>query len=327
MAEISNGRRLIFVGGAPRSGTTLLQNMLDSHPDICGGPEFLHIPDIINLRKKLHLSISRRYIDFFCSYEEVDRHITSWIQDLLLPLADKEQCRLLSEKTPQNILVFSELMELFPQAKFIHVIRDPRAIVSSMRKVGTRAKNKGLKPPSFAASITAGITYVKKCFDAGFTATRTKIGAVLTVVYERLVEDPATETKRICDFLELEWSDQMISPGEKKHLGEKAITSMSNEVWYNTTMYYRNPDSRNIEKWKNQLTLARQVQITTAFEDYEELKQFGYDFSIDSLVPTKCILGLNYALFFHLGQKLYKYLSPLIRRIPGIGRIKRALFN
>ena len=44
------GSRFIFVGGAPRSGTTLVQNMLDSHPDILGGPEFIHIPDIINLR-------------------------------------------------------------------------------------------------------------------------------------------------------------------------------------------------------------------------------------------------------------------------------------
>lgn len=47
------GKRYILVGGAPRSGTTLLQNILDSHPDIVGGPEFMHLRDFVELRKTL----------------------------------------------------------------------------------------------------------------------------------------------------------------------------------------------------------------------------------------------------------------------------------
>ncbi len=135
MAEISNGRRLIFIGGSPRSGTTLVQNMLDSHPLILGGPEFLHLPNVINLRRTIHSSISREWIDIICTRDDVDRYIISSIKKLFLPLADKYQCEFYSEKTPENILVFSELIELFPEAYFIQVIRDPRGIVSSMQQV------------------------------------------------------------------------------------------------------------------------------------------------------------------------------------------------
>ena len=51
---MARGNKFIFVGGAGRSGTTMVQNVLDSHPDIIGGPQFRNIPDIIDLRKKLH---------------------------------------------------------------------------------------------------------------------------------------------------------------------------------------------------------------------------------------------------------------------------------
>jgi hypothetical protein len=154
----SQGERLIFVGGAPRSGTTLVQNMLDCHEEIYGGPEFLHIPDIVRVRSKLHASIARKWIDLICSYEQVDKMTAAWIEDFLLPLADAQRARFFSEKTPENVLVFPQLIELFPKARFIFVVRDPRAIVSSLLEVGARARAKALKPPFFTKNLAAAIT-------------------------------------------------------------------------------------------------------------------------------------------------------------------------
>ena len=199
MATLSDGSRLIFVGGAPRSGTTLVQNMLDSHPLVLGGPEFLHLPEVIGLRKVLHDSISRGWIDIICSKRDVDEHLRSLIEKLFLPLAEKHHAEYYSEKSPMNILSFSELIELFPDSHFIHVVRDPRSIVSSMKKVKERAIRKGLDIPSFTRRVSASIAYVNRCFDAGFSAVNKHPDKVLTVVFENLLNAPERETRRICD--------------------------------------------------------------------------------------------------------------------------------
>jgi sulfotransferase family protein len=275
--------RFIFVGGAPRSGTTLVQNMLDSHPDILGGPEFIHIPDIINLRQKLHHSISIEWIDLICSYDDVDNCIGSLIEDLLLPFADKYGGKLLSEKTPANVLVFSELISLFPKARFIHVVRDPRAIVASMLQAGARAKEKGIKTAGFTSSLNAAINYTKRCLKSGFGASKIAPDKIINVVYENLVTDPKSETIKICQFLKIEWSSQMLYPERLKHLGEQAITSKSDKIWYDPKTYNRDPEAHPVDKWKNQLTSMQQATVAMSFKDDEDLIRIGYDFSINSL--------------------------------------------
>lgn len=317
MVDPIKGHRFIFVGGSPRSGTTLVQNMLDSHPDICGGPEFFHIPDIIEVRKKLHQSIAKELIDLFCSYEDVDRLICSLIESLLLPLADKYECKLLSEKTTANVLVFPELIDLFPGARFIHVVRDPRAIVASMLQVGIRAKKVGRPTASFVANTSTAIDYAKKCLNAGFAASKLAPDKVLTVVYERLVTDSERETKRMCDFLKIEWSSQMMHPGSVKHLGEKPIV---NEVWYDKKTYYRDPEPGQIYKWKTQLTPIQQVIVAESFREVEGLVKLGYDFSPDDLSPISRILGLAFSfvrkipMMVRLGRRLRIVVPPPMRK-------------
>lgn len=328
MAEMSNdGHRLIFIGGSPRSGTTLVQNMLDSHPLILGGPEFLHLPDIIELRRKLHSSIDREWIDIICTREDVDSHIISLINKLLLPLADKHGCEYYSEKTPENILVFLELIELFPEARFIQVIRDPRAIVSSMQQVKKRAIEKGIKPPIFTANTSTGIAYIKRCFDAGFKASIHAPGKVLTVVYEHLLAKPETETKRLCKYLGIEWSDLMMRPGDKEHLGDRAITVKSNEIWYDSKTYNQNLAIQNMEKWKSELALCQQLQATMAFAGNRELMQYGYDFSVDGLAHGHGVLSRTFIYGLSLGRTLYRSIFFFIRKIPGISLIRNGLLT
>jgi len=325
MADKNSGHRFIFIGGSPRSGTTLVQNMLDSHPLVLGGPEFLHLQNIVDLRRRLHSSITKGWIDIICTREDVDSYIVEFIEKLFLPLADKNQCEFYSEKSPENILVFSKLIDLFPEAHFIQVIRDPRAIVSSMQQVKKRAIDKGVKTPYFTANISASIAYAKKCFDAGFTATKDAPDKVLTVVYEHLVANPETETKKICKFLGIEWNDLMLCPGDNEHLGQQAITTSSDEIWYDAKAYNRNPDSQNIEKWQSELTFGRQIRTIMAFKDNEDLMQYGYNFSLGSLTQTNYILARSYFLYLRLGSAIYRFSSFVVRKIPGISFVKKGL--
>ena len=315
MNKPSGSERLIFVGGCPRSGTTLVQNMLDSHPDVFGGPEFLHLQDIIQLRKKLKRSISVGWIDLFCSHEELDRHLRTLVQNLFLPLSDERQCTYLSEKSPMNILVFSELIDLFPEAHFIHIIRDPRAIVSSMQDVRMRAKQKQVDIPSYTTSISSCIDFTRKCFKAGFSSLEKFPEKILTVPYEHLVSNPEKESKKICKFLGIDWNDQMLMPQNRKHLGEKAITSNSGEIWYDVKTYYQEPHNKNIKKWKKRLTPLQQVKITMAFTNCEELRKFGYDFSLNNIPLTKRFIFKGILVIVDCLRIFYTHFLKLGRRV------------
>lgn len=311
MVDLNRGERFIFVGGAERSGTTLVQNMLDSHPDICGAPEFHHLPDIINLRKRLHASIERKFIDLICSYDDVDRYMCSLTETFLYPLADQHGCRFLSEKTPSNVLVFPDLINLFPAARFIHVVRDPRAIIASMLQVGKRAKQESWKAQEFTRSVCAAVAYVRQCQKTGFASFELAPDRVFEVVYERLVANPENETRRICEFLGVEWSNRMLHPKDVKHLGEKAVT---NDVWYDTKSFNRDPEPHEVDKWKNQLTYVQKVIITTAFLDNKELARRGYTFSSDDSLRMSRILGVTIGALVNFGMNAFPRSVTLARR-------------
>jgi len=314
--EMQNDKtRLVFIGGAPRSGTTLLQNMLDSHPDIVGGPEFLHLPDIVSLRKKLHASVSRKWIDLFCSHDDVDTNIRQLINNFLLPFAHKHHAKILSEKTPENVLVFSELTELLPEALFIQVIRDPRAIVASLMQVAQKARKKGLKPAPFTNNLETAIAYVNKCFKAGFQAEQRASDRVLTITYENLVQSPIDESKKICVFLGIDWNESMSTPASKKHLGEHAITVNSNELWHNAQSYNSNPNTNSLDKWEKTLTPIQQYLITSAFQKNKSLQQSGYNISVDKLANKPGPAATTGAALLRSGKKIRNAIGRAARSV------------
>ena len=166
---------------------------------------------------------------------------------------------------------------------------------------------------------------MKKCFDAGFAASKNTRGKMLTVVYEQLLMNPERETKQICSFLEIEWNDLMLFPGDKEHLGAQAITAKSNKIWYDSKTYYRNPDHQNIQKWKSKLTLGQQLKIALTFRGNKDLMQCGYDFSIDELTRENYVLSRCYFFYLWLARAIYRFLSVVIRKIPGLSLIRNGL--
>ena len=315
MTELGNkGRRLIFIGGCPRSGTTLVQNMLDCHPLVLGGPEFLHLPDMIALRRKLYASIAREWIDIICSEEEVDAYLVNWIERLFFPLASEHHCEFYSEKTPENILVFRDLMELFPEAHFIQVVRDPRAILASMQQVRKRALSKGLKPPSFTAKMSTSLAYIKRCVESGSNACHYAPEKVLTVVYEQLIAEPETEAKKICTHIGIEWDERMLRPGDKTHLGVRAITTKSDEIWYDAKSFSQNIINQDVEKWRKNLSLYQQLCATMAFSDNQALKQSGYVLTVSNLIKGRRFHERIYGYGLFIGRKLFRILLGGVKR-------------
>jgi hypothetical protein len=136
-----------------------------------------------------------------------------------------------------------------------------------------------MRPPAFTADVAAACSHAKACILSGLRASRMAPERVSTIIYEKLVESPATETKRICEFLGIPWEETMLQPGDRSHLGEEVMTKKTNEIWYDKGSFARNPVKDSVAKWKTQLTTAEQRHIARHFADVEELAEWGYELS------------------------------------------------
>lgn len=278
---------------------------MDSHPHVCGGPEFRHVADIVELRGKLRESVASGRISAYCSSADVDREIGLFVERLVTPYAEERNCEVISEKTPWDVLIFEELLEIFPGARFIFCVRDPRAVVASMLRVGQRAKEKGLDSPGFTRRLSSAVDTVKTINEAGFRVAN-ESDRVLTVVYERLLEDPEQETMRMCELLGLPWSEEMVRPGDKKHDGGKILDG----VWYTDDMYHSNLDPGRVHKWRDQLSTSQQAAVAAAFKDDGNLKALGYELSNESVSATsRTIAGISLEARSRLENLLLRFAS------------------
>lgn len=336
--NIDNDDKLIFVGGVPRSGTTLLQIMLDSHPDIYGGPEFDWLPTIVELRRLMQESVESGRINTFCSKETINKEIANFVVSLIMPVAERNGCTYISEKTPWNVLVFNELMDIFPKAHFINVVRDPRAVIASMLEVGKRGKLSGKKTPSYTRRIAAAVKIVEACQKSAKNAISKNPRRVLTIKYENIVTNPITETKKICDFLGIEWFAKMAIPSEVKHQTYAAINPIDPSPFLTKETYMQPPDSSRIERWKQTLNPLQQAYISRALGNKQEINQYGYTLKLDKEpIILKIIASWHYKAvllldnFLDILQKVEKrirnrlYLKKTVIKRPIIGGHEKRL--
>lgn len=266
-AQRARGRRqtghgLAFVGGAPRSGTTLLQNMLDSHPHVLGLPEFIALPEIMEVRDYLHDLVDREWIDRICTHQDIDASVARLIRELLLARVPEDPAiRLVTEKTPEDIFVFEALQAVLPEARFVVVVRDPRAVVASLLKVRRRFLAMGRMPAPRTRTLRAATTSTTDALDSAGRARRAASDRILAVRYEDLVREPERETRRVVEFLGLSWSGDMTTPSRFDHPGEKAITLSG--AWYDAASFNQDPDPSRADRWRSTMSPLTQAVVAT----------------------------------------------------------------
>jgi len=297
-----NEEKLIFVAGVPRSGTTLVQNILDCHPDIYGGSEFDRIPNIIDLRRKLLKSIKLERINDFVSQREVDSRIADLIKIFLFPVAHRNNCSFVSEKTPWNILAFRDLIEILPKAKFVHVIRNPLSVIASIMRVGKRANEKGTHSPDFAKDEFLTCYYIESVLKLINDLQSRYPQKIFTLKYENILDDPLTAIQKLCDYIGVGFDRAMLEPGNKDHPGREIMTR--DDSWYSEELYNRNIDNSGNDKWKHDLSAVSKAFIHFVFMNNKFIGDYSYEFSKENISLFSRLSGyLRYRKY----QKKYKF--------------------
>ncbi|MFI0410100.1 sulfotransferase family protein [Actinomadura sp. 3N508] len=250
--------RPIFVLGCPRSGTTLLQQMLHSHRRIAFPSEtrfvytsyearhrFGDLEDEAN-RRALAEWITRGDTKFRVlelDAEEVIEEIVhgpptlgSALAIVFRAYARRHGKPRWGDKRPSYFRRVPMLRRMFPDAQFVHLVRDGRDAVSSLMRM-----------PWFDGDIYAAALTWREAVDMGKRlGPRLGPGTFYELRYEDLVADPEHELQRLCIFLDEEYDPEMT-----KAYRHARRTVPSARRWHLRT--HEEPNSRNVGAWRDRL--------------------------------------------------------------------------
>ena len=187
----------VFVISSVRSGSTLLRVLLGSHSQICAPPE-LHL-------RHIAAQIDEGYPERALAEVGLgpdDLTFLLWDRLLHRELVRRGK-RVLVNKTPNDVFILDRILECWPDARLLFLLRHPAEIARSrqaVRKQDSPAKN---------------LRRVLRYCDAVETARQNHPG--LTIRYEDLTTDPEGVTREICEWLGVPWEPAMLSYRDHDH--------------------------------------------------------------------------------------------------------------
>jgi len=188
----------VFIVGMPRSGTSLIEQMLDAHPQIHGAGERGDLQMIAKV-------MANRELDQTMLHE-----LSSAYLNRIRPLAP--DARLITDKMPDNFLYLSEAARLFPQARVIHCIRDPA-------DTGLSCLFQNFKDTLPWATRQEDIAAFTEDYHRlmNHWAEHCPL-RMLTVPYEALVRDPEQWATRLLRFLDVPFHSGVIHPHQNPRI-------------------------------------------------------------------------------------------------------------
>jgi sulfotransferase family protein len=221
----------VFVLGYYKSGTSLLLNLLDGHPELLalpgesrhftsGAPRDLQALHALWIRNTITpYGIPPRWLlgtpgDASDPYDDFGRRLVAYARargdrDLLAAVAQalavtmQSTARMWVEKTPTNEFHVDTMLAAYPGARFVHIVRDPRSTIGSIRNYG--AETPIVDPLTGAAELA-------RSFRVALAEQR-RLGDRYTVVrYEDLVADPAATMRHVASQLGIACEDTLVAP-------------------------------------------------------------------------------------------------------------------
>ncbi len=197
----------IFIVGMPRSGTTLVEQIISSHSQITGAGE---LPFVARFGHLIATSL----------YEANTNNLLDFREKYLFQLQKlSNKNPFVTDKMPQNFRFLGLLAAAFPEAKIVHVKRDPAALCWANYKQYFATKSLGY---SYSINdITKYYSLYKNLMEFWEEKLDNKI---YHLDYELLTASQESETKKLIKHLNLKWEKECLSPQNNK----RAVTTASN---------------------------------------------------------------------------------------------------
>jgi len=275
----------IFIVGANRSGTTLLRLILNAHPRIAIPDELIYFKSHLagvpieqwrrpGLSPPEYEAFVDRFLDATCPL--LDELAPSRLRDAILDgpptFRRPYQCALEAwarhhdktrwgEKTPGNLFYADILLDMFPDARFLYMVRDPRAGVASMQRVSF-----------FPDDVIFNALSRRKHDVQGQALLNRSVPDPqrMTVRYEDLVRTPESQTRAICQFLDEDFSPQMLC----FHQDADDYMTDEAEEQYNATATRPITDDR-VDAWCGRLAPDQVAVVESICHDV--MQQFQYE--------------------------------------------------
>jgi len=295
--------RPVVVCGVGRSGTSLLQSMLNAHPGLCLPPEThffrRYVADAAARRRweRVGTSALQAALDSDEHFAragipaaellnpETGRGLDTArvYRRLLQRVATREKAGLVGDKDPRSLDCLAAWKREFPDARIVHMIRDPRDVLLSR----TKAEWSAGRP------WWAHLLICKEQLRRGRALGRRLYGdAYLEVRYEDLLADPRAELERICKHIELEFDPCMLDFAAS---AERLVDS-SEMSWKKETLGPLLVSNTN--KWRTGLSTF-QVRLTERISR-ESFRELGY-------------VQDSRGAALHIGERLLLASAPLLR--------------
>ncbi|MBD3802092.1 MAG: sulfotransferase [Thioclava sp.] len=205
--EAPTGPEPIFILGLPRSGTTLIEQIISSHPDVVAGGE----------REELNSALKALDWSSVAGFEREGAKIEASYREMLRRFGG--EAGFVTDKMPSNFLWIGAIRALFPKARIVHVQRDPRAVLWSIYKMRFTGTGYG-----FGYDFGDLVAY-HGLYRELMAHWRALFGdAVIDVDYEALTADPEPAIRALISALGLPWTEACLRPQDNT----RAVNTASN---------------------------------------------------------------------------------------------------
>jgi len=276
----------VFLVGCPRSGTTMLKRMVSAHPTVAITRETHWIPKIFEKRYGMDDAgkVTPRIVEKLFEHHRFDQmkfraeKLTKLIENnpgmsyselvsrIFENYGRRKNKPLVGDKTPSYVRSLPTLVQLWPKARFVHLIRDGRDVCLSMRKWRMASKAAGSFSTFQSEPVVTTALWWKALVGLGREdGMPISEKRYYELSYESLVTQPGEECRRLAHFLDLPYYQSMEKYYEGRTQAEAGLST--NAAWLPPT-----PGRRN---WRDQMEAADVAQFEAAAGDL--LEMLGYE--------------------------------------------------